>query len=110
MQNIIVEKPYRFVPPYPGEFWTRLLRRYLPHYLRRTAGIAAVEIRGIEHLQDSIRQGHGIVLAPNHCRPYDPLVIGLLNEPSGRPIHTMASWHLFTEGRFKAWLLRRIGA
>jgi 1-acyl-sn-glycerol-3-phosphate acyltransferase len=109
MQNIIVEKPYRFVPPYPGEFWTRFFRYYLPRYLRRTFGIATAEIRGIELLQDSIRRGHGIVLAPNHCRPSDPLVMGLLNDQSGRPIHTMASWHLFTEGRFKAWVLRRIG-
>jgi 1-acyl-sn-glycerol-3-phosphate acyltransferase len=109
MQNIIVEKPYRFVPPYPGEFWTRFFRYYLPRYLRKTWSIAAAEIRGMELLQESIRRGHGIVLAPNHCRPGDPLVMGLLNVQSGRPIHTMASWHLFAEGRFKTWLLRRIG-
>src|SRR5438132_6062473 len=35
--------------------------------------------------------------------------MGLLNVPSGRPIHTMASWHLFVESRLKSWLLRRIG-
>jgi 1-acyl-sn-glycerol-3-phosphate acyltransferase len=110
MQSIIIEEPYRFVPPYPGEFWTRVFRSYLRRYLRRTCGITAAEIRGIEQLQDSIRRGHGIVLAPNHCRPGDPLVMGLLNEQSGRPIHTMASWHLFKEGRLKAWLMRRIGA
>jgi 1-acyl-sn-glycerol-3-phosphate acyltransferase len=109
MQTIIVEKPYRFVPPYPGEFWTRVFRPYLRHYLKRTWGIAAAEIRGIQHLQDSIQRGHGILLAPNHCRPGDPLVMGLLNEQSGRPIHTMASWHLFMEGRIRGWLLRRIG-
>ncbi len=110
MQNIIVEKPYRFVPPYPGRIWTRLLRYYLPRYLRRTWGIAAAEIRGIEHVRESIRKGHGILLAPNHCRPSDPLVMGLVNVPAGRPIHTMASWHLFAESRFQTWLLRRIGA
>jgi 1-acyl-sn-glycerol-3-phosphate acyltransferase len=109
MQNIIVEKPYRFVPPYPGEFWTRFFRYYLPRYLRRTWAIASAEIRGIDLLQESIGKNHSIVLAPNHCRPGDPLVMGLLNVQSGRPIHTMASWHLFAEGRFKTWLLRRIG-
>jgi 1-acyl-sn-glycerol-3-phosphate acyltransferase len=110
MQNIIVEKPYRFVPPYPGEFWTRVLRWYLPRYLRRTWGLVSAEIRGIDHVRDSIHRGHGILLASNHCRPGDPLVLGLLNAESGRPIHTLASWHLFNEGRLKAWLLRRIGA
>src|SRR5205807_1846081 len=93
----------------PGEFWTRFFGYYLPRYLRKTWGIAAAQIRGIEHLQESIRKGHGILLAPNHCRPGDPLVMGLLNGPSGRPIQTMASWHLFAEGRVKTWLLRRIG-
>jgi 1-acyl-sn-glycerol-3-phosphate acyltransferase len=109
MQTLIVEKPYRFVAPYPGERWTRVFRPYLRHYLKRTYGIAAAEIRGIHHLRDSIRRGHGMLLAPNHSRPGDPLVMGLLNEQSGRPIHTMASWHLFMEGRIRGWILRRIG-
>src|SRR5437588_11290615 len=69
MQNIIVEKPYRFVPPYPGEFWTRLFRYYLPRYLNKTWGIATAQIRGIEFLKASIRDRHTVLLAPTHSRP-----------------------------------------
>ncbi len=110
MQNIIIDKPYRFVPPYPSQFWTKTLNWFLPIYLNRTWGIASHEIRGIDHLKGSIAAGHGILLAPNHCRPCDPMVMGLLNALTGRSVHTMASWHLFMEGRFMAWLIRRIGA
>src|SRR5947208_2086571 len=60
--------------------------------------------------QASLSSFVGIPKQSGRGRARAPLVIGLLNEYSGRPIHTMASWHLFTESRFKAWLLRRIGA
>jgi 1-acyl-sn-glycerol-3-phosphate acyltransferase len=109
MQEIISEKPYRFVPPYRGRFWARLLQLYLRRYLDRTWGIEAHELYGLEHLKQSRAAGHGILLAPNHCRPCDPLVLGLLIPHLGTPLYTMASWHLFMNGGFKAWLVRRIG-
>jgi hypothetical protein len=33
MQNIIVEKPYEFVPPYASRFWRHLVQLYLPRAL-----------------------------------------------------------------------------
>src|SRR5262249_14249158 len=38
----------------------------------------------------------------------DPMAMGLLLPAIG-PLYTMASWHLFMKGGFKAWLIRRIG-
>jgi 1-acyl-sn-glycerol-3-phosphate acyltransferase len=110
MQNIIIDKPYRFVPPYMGLFWMKVFRHYLPHYLNRTWGIARAEYRGVEHLEQSLAAGHGILLAPNHPRPCDPMVMGLLGAQVNRPFLTMASWHLFMEGRLRAWLIRHLGA
>ena len=51
-----------------------------------------------------------MVITPNHCRPCDPMVIGLLGAEAGSPVYMMASWHLFMGSRFQAWLLRRMGA
>ena len=79
-------------------------------YLRKRYGVTAVECRGTEHLRDSLRRGHGILLAPNHCRPCDPMVLGLLAREVSRPFHVMASWHLFVQNRFMTWLLPRVGA
>jgi 1-acyl-sn-glycerol-3-phosphate acyltransferase len=110
MQNIVIDKPYRFVAPDPSNWLVRFfLARWLPHNLRRNYGVEQYEYRGTEHLRQSLAAGHGIVLAPNHSRPCDPLVMGMLGLEVGRPNYTMASWHLFTEGRFRAWLLRQAG-
>jgi 1-acyl-sn-glycerol-3-phosphate acyltransferase len=110
MQNIIIDKPYRFVPPYAGEFWVRVFRYYLPHYLWSKWGLRSAEFRGVEHLESSLAAGHGIVLAPNHCRPFDPMALGLLGMRINQPFYAMASWHLFMGSRFQRWLCRRLGA
>jgi 1-acyl-sn-glycerol-3-phosphate acyltransferase len=111
MQQIVIEKPYRFIPPYRGELWIRLLRRYLPGYLKRFWGIGAVEYRGLEHLRASVVTGHGILLACNHPRLCDPLVVGLLSQQVNRLFYSMASWHVFVEGgKLRGWLIRRMGS
>src|SRR5205085_838618 len=95
MQRIIIEKPYRFVPPRRGWFWSALVELWLPHHLNRSYGIERFECRGTEYLRDSLAQGHGVLLAPNHCRPCDPMVLGLLSRAVGKRFYVMASWHLF---------------
>ncbi len=63
----------------------------------------------MEHLEGSLTAGHGILLAPNHCRPADPFVVLELARRAGVIAHTMASAHLFMHSRVQAWLLRRAG-
>ena len=110
MQDIVIDKPYRFVPPYSGTFWSKVLGWWLPYYLKGNYGITQVDIRGAEQLERSLAGGHGILLTPNHCRPCDPMVMGMLARRVNRPFYCMASWHLFMQGWFQAWLLRRAGA
>jgi 1-acyl-sn-glycerol-3-phosphate acyltransferase len=109
MQNVVVEKPYVFVPPRHGSFWQALLRWYVPRYLRTRHGVVATEFLGVEHVRRSIAAGHGVLLAPNHCRPCDPMVLGLMGHEFGRLVYIMASWHLFAEGGLMRWLLPRVG-
>jgi 1-acyl-sn-glycerol-3-phosphate acyltransferase len=109
MQNIVIAKPYRFVPPRFSRFWARLIQWYLPTYLRKGFGITSWECVGAERLRASLAAGNGVLLASNHCRPCDPMVLGLLSREVGRPFHVMASWHLFMQGRVQAFLLPRIG-
>jgi 1-acyl-sn-glycerol-3-phosphate acyltransferase len=111
MIPIVDEKPYRFFPPYAGTFWARLAAPFVPLYLRRVWGIDTVDFRHPERLESSFRAGHGVMLTPNHCRPADPMVAGLLPQRLGRPAHFVAASHVFTAGgRFQAWLSRRMGA
>jgi 1-acyl-sn-glycerol-3-phosphate acyltransferase len=109
MQNIVIAKPYRFVPPRFSRFWARLIRWYLPRFLRQSFGITSWECVGADRLIDSLQSGSGVLLAANHCRPCDPMVLGLLSREVGRPFHVMASWHLFMQNRVQSFLLPRIG-
>jgi 1-acyl-sn-glycerol-3-phosphate acyltransferase len=109
VQNVVIARPYRFVPPRRGTFWWHLFRPILPRYLRRTAGIVKVDIRHAARLRASLRAGHGVMLAPNHCRPCDPLVLGPLSYAIGRPFYLIASWHVFMQHPLRSFLLPRLG-
>ncbi len=111
MQNIIVEKPYKFVPPYRGTLWSSFIKRFNLHgrYLRRAEGIQSYEIRDEHLLRESLEAGHGIMLAPNHCRNADPLALGWLANQLRIHVFAMASWHLFNQDWFTAWAIRKMG-
>lgn len=106
MQQIIFEKPYKFVPPAAGTFWPLLLRQLAPLQLKRQFGITAIEFRGEQQLQESISSGRGVLLAPNHSHPADPFVLIELGRRMGFSPYIMASWHLFMKSPLQTWLLR----
>jgi len=104
------ESKYRFIPPHEGQLWPRLLGYVTPHYLRRRHGITAIEVRGQQTLAELQRGGHGIVLAPNHCRMSDAILLQSLSNSVRQPFFIMASAHLFRGSRLLAWTIRRLGA
>lgn len=114
MQKIVIEEPYRFVPPHRGRAVSGLFRHVLPQYLRLSHGIVDVRCRGIERFRESVQQGKGVLLAPNHCRLSDPMTMGWLVRETGIHLYTMASWHLFKgdrlSDRLSAMMMRRLGA
>ena len=111
MQNIIVERPYKFVPPHRGTWWPTLIAKtqLFARHLRKVDGVVDYEIRNLDRLRDSISAGHGIMLTPNHCRNADPLVMGWLVRDTPCFVYAMASWHLFNQDRFTAWAIPKMG-
>jgi 1-acyl-sn-glycerol-3-phosphate acyltransferase len=109
MQNVVIAKPYRFVAPHRSKLWWHLFRPLLSPYLRKSHGVVSVECHGVERLRASLAAGHGIMLAPNHCRPPDPMVLGHLSFAVGRPFYVIASWHLFMQNAVQTFLLPRLG-
>jgi 1-acyl-sn-glycerol-3-phosphate acyltransferase len=82
----------------------------IPVVLRRKYGVTQVQFRDEEKLRKLIDEGHGLLLAPNHCRMADALVLQQLAHQVRQPFYTMASAHLFRGSRTLAFLLRRLGA
>lgn len=108
--SVVSEKAYKFVPPSAGSFWPWVFGYYLKHYLKKNHGIHSWELAGRERIEASLQAGHGIIIAPNHSRPSDPMALGLITEALGQNFHMMASAHLFMDSRFQSWLLSRLGA
>ncbi len=112
MQAIIIEKPYKFIPPVRGEFWPSLIQYFdlYSRHLRKNEGVYEHEVRHAERLRASLDAGHSILLTPNHPRTADPLAIGYLARAARCNLFAMASWHLFNQSKFMAWAIRRMGA
>ena len=111
MQNIIVAKPYQFIPPFHGDWipWLVQKLRLVDVYLKHFEGVESHEVRGSEHLRESLQRGHGILLAPNHCRYADPIAMGWIARELDFYIYSMASWHLFHQNRWQALAMRLCG-
>ena len=110
MHAVVSDQPYQFVAPYLGKIWPKLLQQFIPQQLRKREGIQAVEIHGIEKLKSLYSNNVSVLLAPNHCRPSDPLVVGEMCSRAGRPPFAMASGHVFLENPLRRFILRRAGA
>lgn len=109
--SVVFERPYRFVPPHRGNWWPNLIQFFhlIDRHLREKEGVVSHECRFGERLAQSLERGHGILLAPNHCRYADPIVLGWLAREVNTHLYAMASWHLFNENAFQSFALRRMG-
>jgi 1-acyl-sn-glycerol-3-phosphate acyltransferase len=110
MQNIIFEEPYEFVPPVESDTWVWLLRFLLKGFLKKQFSIESYECRNVDRMKRVIDEGYSVLIAPNHARLSDPIVMGLLTGELGHNVLTMAGWHLFKEGWYQRFILRRLGA
>lgn len=109
--TVVFERPYQFVPPHRGDWWPSFIQRFrlVDFYLKRKEGIVSHECRHIERLRASLDRGDGILLAPNHCRYADPLVLGWPAREAKTHVFAMASWHLFNKGGIDGFAIQKMG-
>lgn len=112
MQNVLIEKPYQFVPPVRSKWmlWLIMYSGIFKRWLRKMEGVTTCEVRNEEVLKESMKAGHSIMLTPNHSRTADPMVMGYLGQKTGCTFYAMASWHLFNQGWLHRTLVRAMGA
>ena len=109
--SVVLERPYEFVGPHRGNLWPSFIQtfRIVDWYLAQKEGVVDYELRGMHYWQQSLKRGDGILLAPNHCRYADPLVIGKPARQLGTHVFAMASWHLFRRGGFDSFAIQKMG-
>lgn len=109
--TVVFDRPYQFVPPHRGDLWPSFIQscRLVDWALKRKEGVVDYECRNLDRLSQSLDRGDGILLAPNHCRYSDPLVFGWPARQAGTHVYAMASWHLFNEGAFDSFAIRKMG-
>ena len=111
VQKIIIDKPYSFVPPHQGDWWPTCIRKLniFERWLKKNEGIVSYQCRHVDRLRQSIEEGHGVLITPNHCRSGDPVVMGWLAKKANCLLYAMASWHLFNQTRFMSWAIPKMG-
>jgi 1-acyl-sn-glycerol-3-phosphate acyltransferase len=110
MQQMVFDEPYQFIRPPRSRFWSRVLRKILPWYLRKSHDIVAFDVRGAQKLRASADAGHAVVLTPSHSRLMDPMTLGLLARETGTHFYAMAGWHAFKGSWLTSNLIRLMGA
>ena len=69
-----------------------------------------VEVKGIEHVRQSLNDGCGILIAPNHPSHADPFTYYEAMDHVPSAAFFMATWHVFdSRGAFGQWALQKIG-
>ncbi len=108
---VVLDRPYQFVPPHRGDWWPSFIQKFhiVDWFLKKKEGVVGHECRGLEHWEASKGRGDGILLAPNHCRYADPLVLGWPSRHLDQHVHAVASWHLFNQGSFDAFAIQKMG-
>jgi 1-acyl-sn-glycerol-3-phosphate acyltransferase len=112
MQEILIEKPYKFTPPFTAHWPQRWLTKIgkFKGLLSKHHGVVDHECRNVDLLKNSIDAGHGIMLTPNHPRTADPIALYHLCRGTPMSMYTMASWHLFNQHWFTTFMIRVMGA
>ena len=99
-----------FWPPKVSDLWTRLLEPLRRHYLHSFYGITTVSITGQENLA-AIKDGDGLLFAPNHSHDSDPHVMMDVGKQLNRQLYFMAAWQVFLAHKgIDGWVMQRFGA
>ena len=58
-------------------------------------GAAGHRVHGVEHLRSALRDGHGVLITPNHATHYDSNSLYLAADKIGTPLYYMTAWQVF---------------
>jgi 1-acyl-sn-glycerol-3-phosphate acyltransferase len=69
-----------------------------------------IDVRGVEHVRQSLNDGCGVLIAPNHPSHADPFTYYDAMDCVPSAAYFMATWHVFdSRGAIGQWALQHIG-
>lgn len=105
------QKPYVFHPPKYSRVLAPLLRKLSEIlYLRRLYRMRHITWGGTDRIGQLIRDGHAVLIAPNHADHADPHVLVYIGKKNGLSLRFMAAREGFEETRIKTFILQHMGA
>ncbi len=91
-------------------WWVRVCRPLRERELRRPQQIAAIDFPQADVLRDFVRQGHGVLITPNHSTHYDSTCLYSATERAGVLCHFLTAWQVFgMASRWQQWSYQRHG-
>lgn len=110
MNRIPYETPPMWWSPKLSPWWVNFWRPLRRHKQRKEQRLQAIEVRGLEHLQEALNQGHGVLITPNHSGHSDSYVLYEAADQVRRPFYFMATWQVFgTSSWLRKMVLRQHG-
>ena len=104
------ESPPRWWEPKLSPRWVKLTRGYRWRQLRRGQKLVSVEAHGLEYVRSAVKQGKGVLIAPNHSAHFDSAALYVALDKINQPVFFMAAWQVFgMSNRFERWFMQRLG-
>ena len=102
---------YVFRPPKYSPFLAPLLKKLSEiYFLKKKFRIRNITIEAVESVSKLAKEGHSLLIAPNHADHADPNVLVYIGSRHKLKFHFMAAREGFETRRLNSWLLQRVGA
>ncbi len=99
------ETPPRTWQPRMKPWLVRLWRPLINRDLTKNQRIIELDIGGIEHVQNALRGGAGVLVTPNHSFHYDSYVLIEAAHRVGTPFHFLTAWQVFAMSKWHEQLM-----
>ena len=92
-------------------WWVRATARWRFRQLRRRQKLIEISPQGLEHVQNAVRSGKGVLICPNHAAHYDSAALYVALDRIRQPIFFLTAWQVFAMSRrWERWMMQRLGA
>ena len=90
--------------------WVKVSRPRRWRQLHRGQKLEGIDATGLEHLQQAVKEGKGVLITPNHSAHYDSAALYAAADKISQPLFFMTAWQVFAmSSRFECWAMQRLG-